>query len=140
MVKNIVLGSAAFLAFAVGIFVLSPKPHPGEGATNESPSATSERGNSSIGAPVPSASPNEVSVRVVYFGMPSDFTGTKQETVTLPSPASLSSLKVSLTAMHPALKGMFPSMLILVDGVSVAGNPPLRDECEVDILAATAGG
>ena len=92
------------------------------------------------GAAVPPTSGGEISVRVVYLGMPSSFTGTKQETVALASPAHLSDLENALSELHPGLKGMFPSMLILIDGASGTGNPALEDKSEVDILAASAGG
>jgi molybdopterin converting factor small subunit len=87
-----------------------------------------------------SSSSTSVGVRVVYFGMPSSVTGTKKETVELAYPAYLSDLKTALTALHPSLGKMFPSMLVLVDGVSATGNPRLENNVEVDILALGAGG
>lgn len=35
---------------------------------------------------------------------------------------------------------MLPTMLILVDGVSVTGNPELNDNSEVDIMVIAVGG
>jgi len=87
-----------------------------------------------------SDSPTGIDIRVVYFGMPAAEIGTKKETLTLSNPAYLSDLKVALVRLHPSLKGMFPTMLFLVDGVSANGNPQLQNDVEVDILAQVAGG
>jgi hypothetical protein len=72
--------------------------------------------------------------------MSSAVTGIKKETVELAYPAYLSNLKNALVELHPDLKGMFPSMLLLINGVSATGNPQLESNSEVDILAFAAGG
>jgi len=94
----------------------------------------------SSGSSVQHGGSAEISVRVVYFGMPLAATGTKKETVELTSPAYLSDLKNELVQMHPGLGNMLSSMLFLVDGVSATGNPQLEDNYEVDILALGVGG
>lgn len=55
-------------------------------------------------------------------------------------PAKLSDLQSALVELHPALAKMLPTMLILVDGVSVTGNPELNDNSEVDIMVIAVGG
>jgi molybdopterin converting factor small subunit len=133
-------GAAALLALAAGAYVLS----------SWSPSSD-DRSESTltIGSPTVSRAPEKsvqsgsstgIDVRVVYFGMPTTATGTKKETLALSDPAYLSDLKAALVRLHPSLKGMVPTMLFLVDGVSANGNPQLQNDVEVDIVAQTVGG
>jgi len=133
LVRSILFGSAALAVVAAGAVVLSKVPRV-EGMAHPSAAVVSSS------APAQPSGAGEIGVRVVYFGMPPTVTGTKKESLQLASPAYLSNLEDALTLMHPGLKGMFRSMLILVDGVSANGNPQLKDDCEVDILAFGAGG
>ena len=140
-VKNMIFGSAALLAFAAGVYVV-PSGAVHSETSKQSPSSANDSatGSEAIGVQIQPSNQAEISIRVVYFGMPTSITGTKQETVRLSSPAYLSDFKTAITVLHPALKAMLPSMLILVDGISAIGNPPLQDRCEIDVLAAAAGG
>ena len=133
---KILAGGAGLLAFAVGAYVISPKSAIDEtiGTTLTTHSSTAL---DSAGA---SQSESSTEVRVVYFGMPPTVTGVGKETIVLSNPAYLSDLKAALLSLHPGLKGMLPTMLFLVDGVSSNGNPQLQDGVEVDILAQIAGG
>jgi len=134
---KVLAGSAGLLALAVGAYVISPKVAIDDtiGTTLTTHSSTALE---SAGAPSQSESSTEV--RVVYFGMPPTVTGARKETIVLRNPAYLSDLKAALLSLHPGLKGMLPTMLFLVDGVSANGNPQLQDDVEVDILAQIAGG
>jgi len=135
------LGSVGLLAFAAGAFTLTSTSASDDGEASQSSSANSLAtvfaGTQAVSQSLGSA---EISVRVVYFGMPAIVTGSKKETVSLPSPAYLSDLKSALVKLHPGLKDMLPAMLFLVDGVTATGNPRLENNWEVDILALTAGG
>ena len=139
--KSMIFGSAALLAFAAGVYIVPSGTVQSETPKRSSSSANSPtRGSAAVGVQIQPTDQGEICVRVVYFGMPTTMTGAKQEIVRLPSPAYLSDFKTSIAVLHPALKAMLPSMLILVDGVSAIGNPPLQDKCEIDVLAAAAGG
>ena len=131
-------GTAALLAFVVGAYAFT-KSSSNE-SRSESLTTQSSTASGAPGALVQSGSSTEISVRVVYFGMPPTVTGGRKETVSLSNPAYLSDLKAALVSLHPGLKGMLPTMLFLVDGVSANGNPQLQDDVEVDILAQIAGG
>jgi len=133
-------GTAALLAFAVGAYALSSgstSPKEPNESTMTTRSSTVSRGSGTL---VQSGSTAGITVRIVYFGMPTSVTGAKKETVTLSSPAYLSDLKAALVSSHSSLKEMLPTMLFLVDGVSANGNPQLQNDVEVDILAQIAGG
>jgi molybdopterin converting factor small subunit len=79
-------------------------------------------------------------VKVRYFQMSSVIPGVTQEYFALPSPATYGELSASVTAAHPALTSMMPTMLVLVDGVVPGGNTPLQNGDEVDFIPAMAGG
>ena len=133
---RVLAGGAGLLALAVGAYVISPKSAIddafGTTLTTHSSTALDSAGSSQ--------SESSTEVRVVYFGMPPTVTGVRKETIVLSNPAYLSNLKAALVSLHPGLKGMLPTMLFLVDGVSANGNPQLQDDVEVDILAQIAGG
>jgi len=133
-------GAAALLALAVGAYALSPGSTSLEDANQSSLATRSTTVPGASGGLLQSGSATGITVRVVYFGMPLAVTGTKKETFTLGNPAYLSDLKAALVGLHPTLKGMLPTMLFLVDGVSANGNPQLQNDVEVDILAQIAGG
>jgi molybdopterin converting factor small subunit len=136
---KILSGAAGLLAFAVGAYAFS-KSTPVEGASESTLTTQLSTASGASEALVQPGSSTEVSVRVVYFGMPPTVTGTRKETVIMSNPAYLSDLKAALVSLHPGLRGMLPTMLFLVDGVSASGNPRLQDDVEVDILAQIAGG
>jgi len=133
-------GAATLVALAVGAYALSSGSPSPQDASQSSLSTRSSTVSGASGVLVQSGSASGTTVRVVYFGMPLNVTGSKKETVTLSNPAYLSDLKALLVTMHPTLKDMLPTMLFLVDGVSANGNPRLQNDVEVDILAQIAGG
>jgi len=133
-------GAATLVALAVGAYALSSGSPSPQDASQSSLSTRSSTVSGASGVLVQSGSASGTTVRVVYFGMPLNLTGSKKETVTLSNPAYLSDLKALLVTMHPTLKDMLPTMLFLVDGVSANGNPRLQNDVEVDILAQIAGG
>jgi molybdopterin converting factor small subunit len=133
-------GTAALLAFAVGGYALSSGSASPKGPNESTTTTRSSSVSGGSGALVQWGSTAGITIRVVYFGMPTGVTGTKKETVTLSNPAYLADLKAALVNSHPSLKEMLPTMLFLVDGVSANGNPQLQNDVEVDILAQIAGG
>jgi len=137
-VREAIMGSAAVLVAASGLLLIAEGVRVGS-AKDESAKTAPPATSTGIGAPEASAD-GEISVRVVYFGMPAAVTGAKQETVELDSPACLTDLERSLAVSHPGLRDMLPTMLFLVDGSTANGSTPLRQNCEVDVLAAAAGG
>ena len=140
VIIKVLSGAAVLLALAAGAYALSswsPSPYDRNESTMTLDSSTVSRASETSDQ---SGSPTGIDIRVVYFGMPTTAIGTKKETLTLSNPAYLSDLKVALVRLHPSLKGMFPTMLFLVDGVSANGNPQLQNDVEVDILAQVAGG
>ncbi len=81
-----------------------------------------------------------VKVKVKYFQMASTLPGIKEETVTLESPAHYNQLLATVIGEHPALAGMLPNMMVLVDGLVANPNTSLNDGDEVDFIPATSGG
>jgi len=132
-------GAAGLLALVMGAYVISPK-YAIDGATESILTTRSSTASETPEAAIQPGGSAEVNVRVVYFGMPPTVTGARKETIVLGSPAYLSDLEAALVGLHPALKGMLPTMLFLVDGVSANGNPQLQNDVEVDVLAQVAGG
>ena len=129
------VGVVAFVAAGYGLSRLLTGTHSQSSSTN-----TTSAVSTASGVAVQQSRQSGTTVRVVYFGMPLDATGTKKETFNLGNPAYLSDLKAALVGSHPGLKQMLPSMIYLVDGVSATGNPQLQNNVEVDILAQAAGG
>jgi len=79
-----------------------------------------------------------VSIKVRYVGM-TNFIEETNETIKLTSPAKLSDLENVLWKSHPALQTM-ESMQVLINGTGAYGNPNLKDEDNVDLIALMAGG
>ncbi len=69
-----------------------------------------------------------ITVKVVYFGMPIQTTGTKQEYITLHSPVFLKDIISEVTQRHPALISMIGSMQILIDGNPAEPNQQLSNK------------
>lgn len=81
-----------------------------------------------------------ITIKVAYFGMPSQITGTKQEYITFKSPVYLGSVISEVTQRHTALIPMIGAMQILVDGNPVEPNQELSDRDELDFIPIQAGG
>ena len=79
-------------------------------------------------------------IKVVYLGMSTLMNGTKQEYLTLASPAHLSDVLSQIKQEHANLATMLPAMQIVVNGVPTQDNPLLPDNTEVDLIALYAGG
>lgn len=80
-----------------------------------------------------------IRVKVVYFQMPR-LVENHQEYFVLQSPAYFAELLQDVTNKHPALAGMTPSMMILIDGSVAKASTPLSDGDEIDFIPAFAGG
>ena len=81
-----------------------------------------------------------VTIKVVYFGMSTQMTGTKEEYFTLPSPVHLDDVLAQIKQDHIVLATMLPTMQIVVDGVPTQDNPAIQDKTEVDLIPVYAGG
>ena len=138
-IQIFLFGSVGLLAAATGMYALS-KPRSPLNSVSETTLPSSLSTSSATSEMLAQPLSTEVSVRVVYFGMPLAVTGVKKEMVQLESPAFLSGLKSALAELHPDLKSMLPSMLFLVDGVSATGNVQLENNVEVDVLSLSTGG
>lgn len=79
-------------------------------------------------------------VKVRYFQMSSTLPGISEEYFVLPDPANYGDLLHTVTAAHPVLATMLPSMLILVDGVVAKGEMQMRDGDEADFIPVMSGG
>lgn len=135
----LVYGSVGLLATVAGLYVLSPRSTHSDDSTSD-PSSTSVASTLAAGEVPVQSSTLEISVRVVYFGMPQAVTGTKKETIEMDAPAMLSDLKSTIVELHPSLRSMLPLMLFLVAGVPVTSDVQLENDVEVDVLAMSAGG
>jgi ThiS family len=78
---------------------------------------------------------NSLTVHISYVGM-----GTKSETLTMPSPSSLTDLLLRLEKAHPSLVAMLPGMQTLVNGTAAVGNPQLVDGDSISFLPLFSGG
>ena len=81
-----------------------------------------------------------VTIKVVYFGMSDQMTGTKEEYFTLQTPAFLLDLVSQIKQKHAVFATMLPTMQIVIDGVPAQGNPQLQNKTEVDFIPLFAGG
>jgi molybdopterin converting factor small subunit len=81
-----------------------------------------------------------VTIKVVYFGMATQSTGTKQEYFVLQSPVYLENLLSQIKQKHVVAGPMLTTMQIMIDGNPTQGNPQLMDHDEVDFIPILAGG
>ncbi len=81
-----------------------------------------------------------ITIKVVYFGMSTQITGTKEEYLTLESPVYLDNVLTQIKQEHAVLVTMLPLMQIVVNGVPAQDNPMLQDKTEVDLIPIYAGG
>jgi len=81
-----------------------------------------------------------ITIKVVYFGMSTQMTGTKEEYFTLTSPVYLNDILARIKQDHVVLAPMLSIMQIVVNGVPTQDNPLLQDKTEVDLIPVYAGG
>ncbi len=79
-------------------------------------------------------------IKVVYFGMAIQSTGTRQEYVSLPTPAYFQDLLSEIRDRHVVLGPMLSTMQVVINGNPVEGNPILNNNDEVDFIPVFAGG
>ena len=146
--KGIFLASAAgaFVLFATSnSFSYFSKSSPNEKTRHISPANSENVSTSEIGTYASSISSQSstsvnVTIKVVYFGMSYQMTGTKEEYFTLQTPAFLQDLISLIDQKHVVFATMLPTMQVVVDGVPAQGNPQLQDKNEVDFIPLFAGG
>lgn len=110
---------------------------------NGTPAASSVTSNLQLKQDSPTH-PNNASVftsiKVVYFGMAEQSTGTRQEYLSLPAPAHFEDLLSKVRERHVVLGPMLTTMQIVINGNPVDGNPILNENDEVDFIPVFAGG
>jgi nucleotide-binding universal stress UspA family protein/molybdopterin converting factor small subunit len=84
--------------------------------------------------------PISITIKVVYFGMSTQMTGSKEEYLTLASPVHLDNVLTQIKQEHAVLAAMLPVMQIVVNGVPTQDNLLLQDKTEVDLIPIYAGG
>jgi len=84
--------------------------------------------------------PADYAIKVVYFGMTVQTTGTKEEYLTLPAPVFLQDVLSQIREEHVVLAAMLPTMAIVINGTPADGNPQLANNSEVDFIPTFAGG
>ena len=87
-----------------------------------------------------SAPASYATIKLVYFGMAIQSTGTTQEYWTMSSPVYLSDVLAELKQKHEVFAAMLPSMAIVVNGNPAEPTQQLSDHEEVDFIPAYAGG
>ena len=87
-----------------------------------------------------SASGTVDTIKVVFFGAATQYTGVKEEYFAIESPAFLQSLLDEIGQKHPVFKPMESMMQILVNGTPTTSNSPLSDHDEVDFIPVFPGG
>jgi molybdopterin converting factor small subunit len=84
--------------------------------------------------------PASITIKIVYFGMSTQMTGSKEEYLTLTSPVHLDDVLAKIKREHLVLATMLPVMQIVVNGLPTQDNPMLQDKTEVDLIPIYAGG
>ncbi|HZW56554.1 MAG TPA: MoaD/ThiS family protein [Nitrososphaerales archaeon] len=105
--------------------------------TNVTATVTPAQQNSS---PLASGNKPLQTIKVIYFGMATQTTGTKQEYYSLASPAYFDDLMSQVREKHVVLAPMLSTMQVVVNGNPVEGNPILNNNDEVDFIPILAGG
>ncbi len=118
----VALGSSALLGFSQG---------------QEGSQENEDNSNDNSKQAVQSGS---ITIKIVYFGMSTQMTRTKEEYFTLPSPVYLDDVLGQVKQEHVVLAAMLPVMQIVVNGVPTQDNPLLQDKTEVDLIPVYAGG
>jgi len=79
-------------------------------------------------------------VRVLFFSLLQDITGTPELLVVQPSGVTLQALLESLFTRWPRLREWDESLLLAIDHDYAARSALLRDGCEVAIMPPVQGG
>jgi hypothetical protein len=107
--------------------------------TNNAP-ATSSTATGEVATTLSSSASSFVAIKVVYFGMPTQTDGIKQEYITLKSPAYLQDAISVVTDRHPLLLPMIGAMQLVIDGNPVEPDQQLINNDELDFIPVQAGG
>lgn len=68
------------------------------------------------------------------------YTNIRDEKFVVQSPAILQGVLNTITVRHPSMAQMLLTMLILLNGVPVKPNAPLRDGDDIQLIPLSAGG
>ena len=79
-------------------------------------------------------------VRVLYFASAQGLTNLKSESMSLKEGSSLREMAAEILRLHPALKGIEPTIRYSVNFEIAEGNTQLHDGDEVAVLPPVAGG
>ena len=83
---------------------------------------------------------SSIRVKVRYFQMTNVLPGLQVEYFVLAAPAEYRQLLAAVVEKHPAISGMTPTMLVLVNGVVASSETRLNDGDEVDMIPTVSGG
>ncbi len=81
-----------------------------------------------------------IRVRVLFFSILRDLTGTAESESELPAGATLATLLGELFTRWPRLRDWDASLLLAIDHNYATRNTPLRDGCEVALMPPVQGG
>jgi molybdopterin converting factor small subunit len=129
LLKLIAIGAAGIGIAALGYRLMPDSP---SGTVHQALAQTS--GSESEGAAV------DARIRVRYFQMVNAIPDVQAEVFVLGPPTTYGHLLAEVVDRHPAVSGMVPNMLVLVNGVAARPDTPLDDGDEVDFIPAIAGG
>jgi len=79
-------------------------------------------------------------LRVLFFSVLKDITGTDEISVELPGGSVLADLLAQLENRWPELRAWAPSMLLAIDQTYVKRDAPLHDGAEVALMPPVQGG
>jgi molybdopterin converting factor small subunit len=154
VLKNTVLLSlgmgAAFLGGSILTTSILRRSTPSKGYSKETPSVQSGILNNtkaldvSSNAPVKASLTQTVSkldtIRVRYFGMSVQDTGTSKEYFVMPAPVQLQEVINEIDKRHPVMSAMLPTMQILVNGLPADSSTNITDGSEIDLISILPGG
>jgi molybdopterin converting factor small subunit len=155
VLKTIVLLSlsagAAFLGGSILTTSLLKRSAPSRGLSKESPSLQSEdilnntkalvvSPNPSVNASSTPSVPKLDTIKVRYFGMSVQSTGTSNEYFVMSAPVLLQEVINEIEKRHPVISAMLPTMQILVNGNPADSSTNITDGSEIDLIPIFAGG
>lgn len=79
-------------------------------------------------------------VRVLYFSVLKDLTGTEESEIVLAEGATVGDLLAHIFQKWPALQAWDASLLVAVDQTYAKRNTPLHEDAEVAIMPPVQGG
>lgn len=79
-------------------------------------------------------------VRVLYFSVLKDLTGTEESEIVLTEGATVGDLLTDVFQKWPALQAWDASLLVAVDQTYAKRNTPLHEDAEVAIMPPVQGG